>query len=371
MTDAYNFVSAPVTSEKFKVEVIPVKLQQPWDLEFLPDGSMLITEIAGNIVSVKDSRATKVHHVEALMATESGLLGLAIDPHFAENHYIYVFYSYALDKSDPAFLNPPHEHKRRILNRISRFTFDNNVLSDETIILNEIPGSTAHTGGRLEFGPDGKLYATTGDAFLSDLPQDTAFLGGKILRLNPDGSVPADNPIADSYVYSLGHRNPQGLAWQPVTRTLYESEHGPERFDEINIIEPGKNYGWGSFQCDQVGSDVKPVGEVTFPLICFAPWTMAPSGMTFVSDPASPWYGDLFVAGLRGKHLHRYAFRDGSLVTDEIFYISGVMNGNALTTHRIRDVKYYDGSLYVIGDFRMLVKLTPGTQAAPTHTPAN
>lgn len=364
IADPYNFVSGPLTKEKFVVENLDYKLSEPWDLEFLPDDSMLVAERNGNIVHLSAGESKVLHTVDSLVAVESGLLGLAVDPQFSENGFIYIFYSYQLDESDPAFLTPDHEHKRRILNNLSRFTFSGGALEEEVVIMGAIPGSTSHTGGRLEFGPDGKLYAGLGDAFLDVESQDPDFLAGKIIRLNTDGSIPSDNPIKDSYVYSMGHRNPQGLAWHPDTGVLYQSEHGSNRFDEINRITPGGNYGWGSFQCDQKMRPAAKQGTLNFPLICFSAWTMAPSGMQFVSDRESPWYGSLFVAGLRGKHLHRYVFDQEAIVTDEVFYIrhpvkqEGKRKG-APQNARLRDVEYYKGSLYVIGDFNLLTKITP------------
>jgi len=127
-------------------------------------------------------------------------------------------------------------------NRISRFKLEGDQITNETIILNNIPAAAIHDGGRLKFGPDGKLYATTGDSANPSLAQDTSSLAGKILRLNPDGTVPSDNPFGN-YVYSYGHRNPQGITWGP-SGIMYASEHGQNKNDEINIITRGGNYGW-------------------------------------------------------------------------------------------------------------------------------
>ncbi len=232
-----------------------------------------------------------------------------------------------------------------------------------SLVLDALPGSLAHPGGRLEFGPDGLLYATTGDGGKVALAQDPDTLYGKILRIHPDGTIPDDNPIPGSPVYSRGHRNPQGLAWQPGTLALYESEHGPWRFDEVNHIVPGGNYGWKALKCDQENSPIEILGEVRSPAVCFDQWTMGPSGMTFVDDPDSPWFGDLFLTGLRGGHLRRLRFDGDRVAESEIFFFSGGRYpGDELRNKlslRLRDVEYRDGSLYVLGDIRGLVQITP------------
>lgn len=375
IADRMNFVHSQFTEQKFTVQHIDVELRDPWDLEFLPDGSILVTERGGRIVHVKNNSAKKVYQLQPTVLTETGLMGLAIDPQFSSNSYVYIMYTYRSDESDPASLmsedhEPGRPGEQRVLNKISRLTFNKGLLTNEVVLLGGIPGSAEHSGGRLEFGPDGKLYATTGDAAQPLLSQDVSFLGGKILRLNADGTVPTDNPFIGSYVYSVGHRNPQGLAWHPVSGHLYASEHGPFRYDEINQILPGRNYGWGNYKCDKYTSKDKPPRRpdrhtLSFPVICFNRFTFAPSGMEFVSDPNSPWYRSLFVAALRGKHLHRYEFDTEKILRDEIFYVSEGQNykmegiGRKGMDHRIRDVEYYKGSLYVIGDSVGLVKITP------------
>lgn len=374
IADRYNFVSVPFTRESFDVELVNNRLRIPWDLDFLPDGSMLVTEKHGIVVYIGKSGSS--HYALELKVhsrSKSGLMGLAVDPDFEGNNYVYLGYSYAIDKSDPDFDSPKNNQHRRILNRISRFTFDGGLLSGEKVLLDRIPGSNAHTGMRLEFGPDGKLYATTGDAYLPPRSQDWDFLGGKILRLNADGSVPADNPIPGNPAYSRGHRNPQGLAWQPQTGALFASEHGPNRLDELNLIVPGANYGWGSFGCDSKDlQDIKelqevaiePLSEVTPPVVCLRYWTAGPSGMEFVSDPESPWYGNLFMASLRGRHLHRYVISGDTVEKSEVFYVPKRDDFFKYriwekVSSRIRDVEYHDGSLYILDDYNMLIKLTP------------
>jgi glucose/arabinose dehydrogenase len=368
ISDSYNFVTSPFTDQALSAEFI-TGLKRPWDLEFLPDGSMLVTQIGGDIISIRGGEVAKLKHDLPILypVGTGGLLGLAVDPGFTENNFIYVVYTHAYFEE----LDPDHPYDRRLVNRVSRLTLRGDRLEDEVILFDRLPASLQHAGSRLEFGPDGKLYVTTGDADQDAMSQLWSFLGGKILRMNPDGTPAKDNPFPGSYVYSLGHRNPQGLAWHPDTGELYASEHGPKRYDEINRILPGRNYGWGSYRCDdraQWGRRV-PSGEYIYPLVCPKHWNLSPSGMTFVSDPGSPWYGSLFVASLRGKHLHRYVFDGDDIVIDEIFYVvdneflRGVRKGDSMS-QRIRDVEYHAGSLYVLGDYSGLIKISPGPMRA-------
>ncbi|GAB5452247.1 MAG: hypothetical protein Hals2KO_25750 [Halioglobus sp.] len=366
VSDPYNLVSATFTTEPPEVELFSDDLRLPWDLEFLPDGTMLITEKKGRVVAMDASgKALTALQVSVIDTHEAGLMGLAIDPDFNSNRYVYLAYTYKLDDTDPAFAKPEQWNFQRVLNKIERWELNDGLLENPLVLKDDIPGSIEHTGMRLEFGPDGKLYASTGDANTDVLSQDIAFLGGKVLRMNPDGTVPDDNPIPGSYVYSRGHRNPQGLAWHPESGDLYTAEHGANRFDEINRIKPGANYGWGSYECHR-SLNVKPLSDtVEFPLLCFPTWNLSPSGSTFVNDKNSPWHGNFFVAGLRGRHLHRYAFDGDSVTLDEIFYVSdkwdySLPGRKGKVGRRLRDVEYHAGALYVIGDKFGLVKLTPG-----------
>ncbi|GAB5452572.1 MAG: hypothetical protein Hals2KO_29000 [Halioglobus sp.] len=367
VTDSYNFISAPLSKPKVKAEIVSDTLKVPWDIEFLPDGSLLATEKEGKLKHITpDGKSTELLSLDVITTHEAGLMGLAIDPDFADNGFVYAAYTYKLDDTDPAFAKPKMWTHQRVLNKVSRWTFRDGKLQDETLILDGLPGSVEHCGLRIEFGADGKLYVSTGDATRWHQSQDMDFLGGKILRANADGTIPHDNPDPKSYVYSRGHRNPQGMAWDQAGE-MYASEHGPQRFDEINRIVPGGNYGWGSYKCDtKMAKHAKPEDR-RFPVVCFRHWNLSPSGMTFVTDPASPWYGSLFVAGLRGKHLHRYKFDDkrkDELVENEIFYVSDGWDYKkpgieGQLSRRLRDVEYFGGALYVIGDTFGLVKLTP------------
>lgn len=160
------------------------------------------------------------------------------------------------------------------------------------------------------------------------------------------------------------------MAWHPETGQLYATEHGAYRFDELNRIVPRRNYGWGSYQCDERMDGDDAAGEVTFPILCFRHWNISPSGMEYVSDRDSPWYGSLFVASLRGKHLHRYVIDGDRIVANEVFYYNDGrdaqgQNPRDSISRRFRDVEYRDGALYVIGDMKGMVRLTPAEPGSP------
>ena len=292
--------------------ILAQNLDVPWSIDFLPNDTMIFTERVGRVDILENNTTVKVVgniNVSQSPGIESGLLGIAIDPNFTQNKYIYVYYTHNSD-----------------VNRISRFVFNNDKISNETILLDNIPGGSIHNGGRLKFGPDGKLYATTGDANNPNSAQDVNSLGGKILRLNPDGSVPNDNPFGN-YVYSYGHRDPQGLAWNPTNGILYESENGNVMDDEINIITKGGNYGWPILQ----GNESAP-GYIS-PIDVYTNFTLAPSGTAFYQN-------HLYVAGLRGNQLRVLNLSsDGNTVIgeSELFTNYG----------RLREVVAHDGYLYI------------------------
>jgi glucose/arabinose dehydrogenase len=206
------------------------------------------------------------------------LLGLAIHPDFPDTPDLYVYQTYRDDG---------------LHNRILRYRRTETGLERQGIVLDGIPGASIHDGGRIAFGPDDTLYATTGDASQGELAQDRSSLAGKILRLNPYGSIPTDNPFADSPVWSYGHRNPEGLAWHPDTQQLYAIEHGSSGHDEVNRIEPGNNYGWPEVTGKTDGS------QFTGPVLESGTNTWAPSGAAVYGGDAFPaWQGSLFFASL-------------------------------------------------------------------------
>ncbi|MDP2605597.1 MAG: PQQ-dependent sugar dehydrogenase [Deltaproteobacteria bacterium] len=276
------------------IDVLVRGLDTPWAIDFAPDGRTFITERRGRIRVLERGhlRPDPWMTLDVASSGEAGLLGLALDPRFAQNFFLYVAYTYR---------NASGQMKNRLV-RLREDPKTGKGILDQVLIDN-IAGANNHDGGRVKFGPDGKLYWSMGDAQESRLAQNLASLNGKILRLNPDGSIPKDNPFANSYVYSYGHRNPQGLAWQPKAGRLYATEHGPSGFqgccrDEVNLIEPGKNYGWPEVRGDETREGMVP------PVIhAGTSETWAPTGATF--STRGPWAGSLLFTGLRGQTLYR------------------------------------------------------------------
>jgi aldose sugar dehydrogenase len=289
-----NFpVPSNAASPDLSIETFVRGLDTPWALDFAPDGRIFISERPGRIRIVEQGqlRPEPWMTLEVAAVGEAGLLGLAVDPQFSQNRFLYVAYSYRVG----AF---------SLRNRLVRLREDvkgKGVL--DKVLIDDVAGASNHDGGRVKFGPDGKLYWTVGDAQTTRYAQNVKSWNGKILRLNSDGTIAADNPFPNSYVYSLGHRNPQGLAWQPGTGRLYATEHGPSGFqgccrDEVNYIEPGKNYGWPEIR----GDDARE-GMISPVLQSGTNETWAPTGAVFVS--VGPWAGSLLFTGLRGQTLYR------------------------------------------------------------------
>jgi len=272
-----------------KVETVAENLDIPWSIVWDPDGTIFFTERNGNIRIIQDGIVSEKPILSLdVGGFEGGLLGIALDPNYSENHYIYLYYTYNNFFSTE--------------NKVVRYVESNLTLSEDKVLIDKIPGGPNHDGGRIQFGPDGKLYITTGDAGNAGLAQDKNSVAGKILRINSDGSIPEDNPFSDSPIYSYGHRNPQGLDWDD-SGNLLATEHGPRQHDEINVIVPGANYGWP----DIIGSETME-GLVT-PIMNTGDDTWAPSGAEFYDGNKIPqWTGKFFVATLRGNHLHMIDF---------------------------------------------------------------
>jgi glucose/arabinose dehydrogenase len=246
----------------------------PWGLAFLPGGDALVSERnSGRILRVPAAggAASEVYTVPGVAAQgEGGLLGVAVSPAFAEDRYVYAYFTASGD------------------NRIVRFRLGET--APPQVVFSGIVKAGTHNGGRIAFGPDGMLYAGTGDAQRRQLPQDPSSPNGKILRLTPDGQPAPGNPTAGSPVYSLGHRNVQGLAWDAQGR-LFATEFGQNRFDEVNRIEPGRNYGWPEVEGSGDGG-----GRFAAPLVVWQTSESSPSGAAIVG-------GSLYVAALRGERL--------------------------------------------------------------------
>ena len=300
---AFVSLIAPAFAE-MNIDVVVDGLNNPWEMVFAPNGDIYFSERDGRIWKIESFGEAKVIQTFPKSGSyEGGTLGLALHPNFEENKKIYVYQT----NLELEFFQ----------NKVFSFTVDGDELTDKQTVIDGIPGAPWHDGGRIAFGPDEKLYITTGDAVNPGWSQDLSSLAGKILRINPDGTIPDDNPFDSSPIFSYGHRNPQGIAWNE-DGMLVASEHGPSGemgygHDEINVIQKGKNYGWPKVVGDS--SDESFVN----PLIHSGQSTWAPSGMVyFDSDKVPSFEGKFLVGALRGEHLMVVdVAKDGSLISAE------------------------------------------------------
>lgn len=338
----------------YKAETVVDGLDIAWGLEFLPDGSMLIAEQEGKLILFKDGKKKQIKQVpKVAYDNQGGLLDLRLHPDYANNGWIYMSYSGYGENED--------EGANTV---IMRARLEGDALIDKEIIYRATPNTkkSHHFGSRLEFDKDGYLFFSIGDRGNRDVnPQDINRDGGKIYRLNDDGTIPADNPFVSSpgakaAVYSYGHRNPQGMALDPVSGKIWVHEHGPQGGDEINIIEPGKNYGWPliTYGKNYDGSTITEntsLPGMEQPIHYWDP-SIAPSGMAFVTGDQYPnWKGSLLVGSLKFQYLDLVSL-DGEKVTKEEKLIEGM--------GRVRTVKMGpDGFIYVSVEQLGIVRLIP------------
>ncbi|MGA9296094.1 MAG: PQQ-dependent sugar dehydrogenase [Nitrososphaeraceae archaeon] len=305
------------------IRTIAQNLDVPWAIDIAVDNRIFFTEKPGRLgmIHANGTLASEpVVNIHTEDIGEAGLMGLALHPNFTQNHLMYVYHTYAKNGG--------------LYNKVLMLTEKNNKIVNSKIILDGIPASDSNNGGRIKFGPDGKLYVSTGDSETPELAQNNKSLAGKLLRLNDDGTIPDDNPIPESPVYSYGHRDIQGFAWHPITKKLYASEHGPAGNDEVNIIEPGSNYGWPIEVCNHSTSSA-PIRFET-PEYCFNP-EIAPSGLTIAASNKLGYQNDILFTTLRGSHLHHIDLE--TRIQDNVLVGYG----------RLSDiVEAHDGSLYVL-----------------------
>jgi glucose/arabinose dehydrogenase len=332
-------------SEKVQilVETVARGLDHPWGLAFLHDGRMLVTERAGHlrVVSPDGQVSPPLVGVPRVHVGEGGLLDVVLDPKFAENSLVYLSYV------------EPREGGAATAAGRAHLNAANTALENFQVIFRQQPAvaNANHFGSRLVFAPDGKLFVSTGDRGNSDLAQDLSTDLGKLIRINPDGSVPPDNPFtrrerARPEIWSYGHRNIQGLTFHPDTGALWEGEFGPTGGDEINIIEPGCNYGWPLVSWGEHMDGSAIPRPSTRPDLVEAVYHWTPSvsfsGMTFYTGAAFPaWHGNLLLAGLASQTLIRLTL-DGTHVIAEERIPMG---------ERIRHVAQSpDGFVYILTD---------------------
>lgn len=324
--------AAPVSQTNFRVETVVANLEVPWSIAWAPDGRMFFTERPGRVRIYEKGqlRAEPLFVVPDVEPSgESGLMSLALHPQFGSNHFLYLAYAYKGTEQQV---------------RVVRYKETASRLTDQKIIIEGIPAAQFHAGCRLRFGPDQKLYITTGDATERGLAQRLDSLAGKTLRLNEDGTVPSDNPFVNQSnarpeIWTIGHRNAQGIDWQPGSNLMFQTEHGPSGFDgpgggdEVNIVERGKNYGWPVIHHTQSRAGMES------PLLEYTP-ACAPASAVFYRGSAFAQFRNNFFFGcLRGERIIRVVLEGRRVISQE--------NLLAGKYGRIRDVaEGPDGAIY-------------------------
>ncbi|MGO4773256.1 PQQ-dependent sugar dehydrogenase [Flavobacterium sp. W22_SRS_FK3] len=342
------------TNTSYDAKIITSTLESPWGVKALPDGRLLITEKAGNMRIVKITgevsvAITGIPNVNS--AGQGGLLGLCLDPEFASNRMIYWVFAEAGNRTAVA--------KGKLSN-------DEKTIEGATVIYRANPAnvSTLHYGGRILFDKTGNLVVSTGERSVLEtrpLAQSVSAALGKVIRITKDGQPAAGNPTISGTgalpeLYTLGHRNPQGLALHPVTGEIWQSEHGPRGGDEINRLKAGGNYGWPTitygieYSGEKIGAGIQKQEGMEQPVYYWDP-VVSPSGMTFYSGDRVPeWKNNLFIGSLTTKHIIRLAIENNRVIGEERLLTQ--------ENQRFRDVTQgNDGALYAVTDEGRLYRI--------------
>ncbi len=351
-TESEIKAESPKTNN-YKTEVFVSDLEIPWGMTFLPDGSMLITEKTGELILFKEGIKTTIENVpDVYFRGQGGLLDIKAHPNYEDNGWIYITYSSSEGDGDGGNT------------AVIRAKLDDNKLVDKQTLYKATPNTKKgqHWGSRIAFDDQGYLYFSIGDRGNRDVnPQDITRDGGKIYRLNNDGSIPNDNPFIDNEnaktaIYSYGHRNPQGMAKNPFTGNIWVNEHGPRGGDEINIIQKGKNFGWPviSYGINYNGTtftDITEKAGMEQPLFYWVP-SIAPSGMAFVSSNIYPdWNKNILIGSLKFEYLERLVLENDKVIKREkLFEDIG----------RVRNViQGPDGYIYIAVEGKGIFKIVP------------
>ncbi len=343
-----------------KTTTIATGLSRPWGMQMLPDGRFIVTERTGNIRIVKpggEISSPLRGAPDAVAMGQSGMLDIALASDFQTSKFVYVSFTERREGGR----NGTSVARARLVSEDGADRFEN-----LEIVFRQKPAFSGglHFGSRFAFAPDGKLFITLGERYQKDYAQDLNAHLGKVVRINPDGSMPADNPYvgrpdARPEIWSFGHRNPQSAAIHPATGELWTVEHGARGGDEINIPKPGANYGWPiitygrDYSGAKIGTGTHNAG-MEQPIYYWDP-SIAPCGMAFYSAERFPqWQGNLFVGALKDRQLSRLVLKGNNIVAEEILLTR--------LRERIRDVRQgHDGYLYVLTDSikSRLIKIEP------------
>ncbi len=320
----------PVNQTALRLEVVAEGLYVPWSMVFTSPQRLLVTERNGFIREIVNSQLNPkplITFPEVAARQEAGLLGLALDPEYGRNQFLYACLTI--------------QRGNEMVNRVIKLKDMETTIQEVEVIIDDIPAAANHAGGRIHFGLDGKLYISTGDAQQKDLAKNQKSLAGKILRINADGSIPGDNPIPGSPVFAMGLRNSQGFDWHPLNGNMYLVEHGPSGFDgapggdEVNLVQPAGNYGW------PLVSHTKMLAGTLPPLAEFTPAIAPASGLFYQGGLFPQFTNSFFFGGLRGEGLFRI-----EIDKDDSYRIT-ILDKLNISVGRIREVvEAPDGSIY-------------------------